>query len=177
MINFIFFFFITLGLTILQTVVIPDCSWSTYCFDLMIINVLYLSLFSQRYWVPFCLVIIGGIMDSLSGAPFFLHTALYLCLFMIVFFLRRLVFQRSAIFVFIVGIASACIHQGLILFTVFLRQGQMAVTPTDYRLCIGQVIWAAVGIPCGVWLLETIHRNLSLAVKQSRRQMADKYGG
>lgn len=177
MMNFIFFFFATLGLVILQTVVIPDFSWFPHSFDLMIINVLYLSLFSQRYWVPFCLVIIGSIMDSLSGAPFFLHTASYLCIYLIVFFLRQLVFQRSAVFVFIVSLASACIYQGLVIFSVFLLQGQKTIAATDYRLCIGQIIWAAVGIPMGVWFLETVHQNFLHAVKQSCRQMARRYRG
>lgn len=177
MMHFIFFFFATLGLVILQTVIIPNFSWFPYCFDLMIINVLYLSLFSPRYWVPFCLVILGSIMDSLSGAPFFLHTVLYLCIYLIVFFLRRLVFQHSAIFVFMVSLVSACIYQGLVMFSVFLLQGHKAITAADYSLCIGQIIWAAVGIPIGVWFLKIMHQKFLHAVKQSRRQMARKYGG
>lgn len=177
MLNFIFFFFATLGLVILQTVVIPDFSWFPHSFDLMIINVLYLSLFSQSYWVPFCLVIIGSIMDSLSGAPFFLHTTAYLCIYLIVFFLRRLVFQRSAVFVFIISLASACIYQGLVMFSVFLLQGHKTIVATDYRLCTGQIIWAAVAIPMGVWFLGAVHRSFSHAVKQSCRQMARKYRG
>jgi len=177
MIHFVFFFFSTLSLVIIQTVVIPDLSWFSHSFDLMIINVLYLILFSPRYWVPFWLVIIGSMMDSLSGAPFFLHTTAYLCIYLIVFFLRRLVFQRSAVFVFIVSLVSACIYQGLVMFSVFLLQGYKAITATDYRLCIGQVIWAAVGIPVGVWFLEAMHQNFSYAVKQSRRHMARKYRG
>lgn len=177
MINFIFFFFATLGLIVFQTVVLPDFFWFPHCFDLMIINVLYLSLFSPRYWVPFWLVVIGSIMDSLSGAPFFLHTASYLCIYLIVFFLRRLVFQRSAIFVFFVSLVSACIYQGLVMFSVFLLQDQNTNASTDYRLCIGQIIWASVGIPIGVWFMEALHQNFSHAVKQSRRHMARKYRG
>ncbi len=177
MMNFTFFFFFTLFLVIIQTVIIPNFSWFPYCFDLMIINVLYLSLFSQRYWVPFCLIIIGSIMDSLSGSSFFLHTTAYLCIYLIIFFLRRLVFQRSAIFVFIVSLVSVCIYQSLVMFSVFLLQGHKAIAATDYRLCIGQVIWAAVGIPIGVWFMETMHRKFLHAVKQSCRHMARKYRG
>jgi len=173
----LFFFSSTLGLVILQTVVLPDFSWFPHCFDLMIINVLYLSLFSPRHWVPFWLVIIGSIMDSLSGAPFFLHTAAYLCIYLIVFFLRRLVFQHSVVFVFIVSIASACIYQGLVMFSVFLLQGQDTGSIADHRLYIGQIIWAAVGIPVGVWVLERLHQNFSYAVKQSRRYIVRKYRG
>ena len=175
MMNFIFFFFFTLFLVIIQTVIIPDFSWFSNCFDLMIVNVLYLSLFSSSCWLPFWLVIIGSIMDSLSGAPFFLHTTAYLCIYLIVFFLRRLVFQHSAIFVFLVSLASAGIYQGLVMFSIFLLHEQSATGTTDYRLCIGQIIWASVGIPIGVRFLGTLHRNFSHAVKQSRRQMARKY--
>lgn len=177
MINFIFFFFATLGLIILQTVVLPDFSWFPHCFDLMVINVLYLSLFSQRYWVPFCIVIIGSIMDSLSGGPFFLHTVSYLCIYVIVFFLRWLIFQHSVIFVFIVGLASVCTYQGLAMFSVFLLQEHKAIAVRDYRLCIDQIIWAALGIPIGVWFLKTMHQKFLHAVKQSRCQMACKYRG
>ena len=155
----------------------PDFFWFPHSFDLMIINVLYLSLFSQHYAVPFCLVLIGSIMDSLSGAPFFIHVSSYLGIYLIVVFLRRLVFQRSAIFVIIVSLASACIYQGLVMFSVFLLQGQKIIAATDYHLCIGQIIWAAIGIPIGVWFLKTVHQNFLYAVKQSRRHMARKYGG
>ncbi|NDY71579.1 hypothetical protein DO021_08140 [Desulfobacter hydrogenophilus] len=175
MINFVFFLFSTLILVITQTVVLPDFSWFSHSFDLMIINVLYLILFSPRYWVPFWLVIIGSIMDSLSGAPFFLHTTAYLCIYLIVFFLRRLVFQRSGIFVFLVSLVSACIYQGLVMFSVFLLQGHKAITATDYHLCIGQVIWAAVGIPVGVWFMEAMHQNFLQVVKRSSGHMAGKY--
>ena len=175
MMNIIFFFLSTLGLILLQTVVLPDFSWFPHLFDLMIINVLYLCLFSPRYFVPFCLIVIGCIMDSLSGAPFFLHTTSYLCIYLIVFFLRQLVFQRSAFFVFIVSFAAVCIDQGLVMFSVFLLQDQKSIASTDYRLCIGQIIWATVGIPIGVLLLKTVHQNYSHAVKQSRRHMARKY--
>lgn len=177
MMDLIFFFFFTLFLVIIQTVVIPGFAWFSHCFDLMIINVLYLSLFSPRYWVPFCLMIIGSIMDSLSGGPFFLHTTAYLCIYLIIFFLRRLVFQRSAIFVFIVSLVSACIYQGLVLFSIFLLHGYNAIGATDYRLCIGQVIWAAVGIPMGVWFLKILHQNYSQVVHKSCRHMARKYRG
>lgn len=177
MINFIFFFFSSLILVIAQTVIIPNFSWFSLSFDLMIINVLYLCLFSQHYGVPFCIVIIGCVMDSLSGGPFFLHTTAYLCIYLIVFFLRRLVFQRSAVFVFIVSLASVSIYQGLVMFSVFLLQGHNAIAATDYRLCIGQIIWAAVGIPLGVWIIKTVHQNFLHAVKQTRRHMIRKYRG
>lgn len=177
MMDLIFFFFSTLFLVIIQTVVIPDVFWFPHCFDLMIINILYLSLFSPRYWVPFGLIIIGSIMDSLSGAPFFLHTTAYLCVYLIIFFLRRLVFQHSAVFVFIVSLASASIYQGLVMFSVFLLQGHRAIVDRDYNLFIGQIIWAAVGIYIGVWLLEILHQYFLHAVKQSCRHMARKYRG
>lgn len=177
MINFIFFFFSNLILVIAQTVIIPNFFWFSHCFDLMIISVLYLSLFSPHYGVPFGIVIIGCVMDSLSGGPFFLHTTAYLCIYLIVFFLRRLVFQRSAVFVFIVSLASVCIYQGLVMFSIFLLQGHKAIAATDYRLCIGQIIWAAVGIPLGVWFIKTIHQNFLHTVKQTRRHMVRKYRG
>lgn len=177
MMNFLFFFFLTLILIVLQTVVLPTFFWFPHSFDLMIINVLYLSLFSIRYWVPLCLIIIGSIMDSLSGAPFFLHTTAYLCIYLIVFFLRRLVFQHNTIFVFIVGLASACIYQGLVMFSIFLIEGRKAIATADCRLGIGQLIWAAVGIPIGIWIVKTTHHNFTHAVKRSHKYMARKYRG
>ncbi|MEZ4551906.1 MAG: hypothetical protein R2874_15955 [Desulfobacterales bacterium] len=84
MMNYVFFFS-TLFWVIIQTVVIPDFSWFPHSFDLMIVIVLYLSLFLRATGVPCWLVIIGSIMDSLSGAPFFLHTTAYLCIYLIVF--------------------------------------------------------------------------------------------
>ncbi len=177
MTNLVFFFIATLTFMILQSVVIPGFSWFPHCFDLMIINVLYLSLFSIRYWVMITLVLIGVIMDSLSGGPFFLHTTSYLCIYLIVFLLRQLVFQHSTAFVLVVSLAAALIHQGLVLFSIFLIQGYQGIATADFSLAAGQIIWAVVGIPAGVWLLGVFHHNFSYAVKISRRQLAGRYRG
>ena len=177
MMTFVFFACVTLTFIILQSVVIPDFSWFPHCFDLMIINVLYLSLLSTRYWMMVSLVFIGVVMDSLSGAPFFLHTTSYLCIYLIVFLLRQLVFQHSTAFVLVVSLAAAFIYQGLVLFSVFLIQGYQGLASADLTLAAGQIIWAVVGIPAGVWFLSVVHHNFLQAVKLSRRQLAGKYRG
>ncbi|MCG8683450.1 MAG: hypothetical protein MI892_01130 [Desulfobacterales bacterium] len=116
-------------------------------------------------------------MDSLSGVPFFLHTFTYIWIYLIVQLFRQFVFQRSALFVMVVSLISVSIHQGLILFSVFLAQGEAGVMAMNYGLILRQMIWGLLFIPSGVWLMNVTRQNYIYAVRQFRREMVRKYRG
>ncbi|MCK5836927.1 MAG: hypothetical protein KAH09_06640, partial [Desulfobacula sp.] len=83
--NAVFFVLFTGVLIILQTIVLPSFDWFSQCFDLMIINVLFLSLVSSHYAMVFAIILIGCIMDSVSGVPFCLHIFSYVWIYIIVY--------------------------------------------------------------------------------------------
>jgi rod shape-determining protein MreD len=100
----------------------------------------------------------GGIMDSLSGAPFFLYTFSYLWIFLIVRLARQLVFQTSVPFILVVSLLSVTIQQGIFLFSLFARQEYTGTWPLNVSLMLQQIAWGAVMIPLGVGLISAGYR-------------------
>lgn len=79
-----FYFFLTLGIVIFQTSILPLLSVSNYVYDVMIPLVVYLAGFRATREGVMVIVILGGVMDSLSGAPFGIFFSCYLWLFIMV---------------------------------------------------------------------------------------------
>ncbi|MCF8113431.1 MAG: hypothetical protein K9K21_06215 [Desulfotignum sp.] len=157
--KWLFFVLITLFLIVLQTIIFPCFSWVSHSFDLMIMLVLFLSLNFSHYAVAVALAVVGGVMDSLSGGPFFLYMFSYIWIFLIVQFVKQLVFQTSTLFVVGVSLLSIIIQQVLILFSVFIRQGQIDAWQMNLTLMIQQVVWGTVMVPAGVWAISLLYRN------------------
>jgi len=119
--KWLFFILISLFLIILQTVIFPGASWFSNSFDLNIILIIFLSLNFPRYWTAAVIACIGGVMDSLSGGPFFVYLFSYIWIFLIVHMARQFVFQTSILFVMVVGLLSVAIQQGIFFFSVVVR--------------------------------------------------------
>lgn len=175
MMDFSFFFMTTLGLIICQTVIFPSLPLFAQSFDILIIVVLYLSLAYSRYGAAFAIAAIGGIMDSISGVPFFHYIFSYLWIFLIVQLFKQLVFQRSVIFVVVVSLAAVAIQQCLTLFSVFVGQGQAGVRGLDYSLAVRQILWGGLFIPPSVWLMNFMRHNYVYTIRRFRRELVRKY--
>lgn len=121
--NAVFFIGLTLFLIVLQTIVLPSFSWFVQCFDLLIIVVLFLSLISSHFSMVFAIVMIGSVMDSISGVPFCFYTFSYLWSYIIVHLAKQMLFKQSIIFILIVSLLSVVIQQGLLLLSVFVSHG------------------------------------------------------
>jgi hypothetical protein len=175
--NILFFVILTLSLIIFQTVIFPSFFWFSQCFDLMIMNIIFLSLVYSHYAVILTIILIGGIMDSISGVAFFHHIFSYLWIYLIVQLFKQFVFQRSVIFILIISLASVLIQQGLILFSVFIEQGRDVIWQKEFTLMLWQLVWGGVFIPPGVWMISQFHRHWIYLVKMLRKQFTHKFRG
>jgi rod shape-determining protein MreD len=151
--KWLFFILISLFLIVLQTVIFPSASWFSNSFDLTIMLIVFLSLRFPRYWMAAVIACIGGVMDSLSGGPFFLYLFSYIWIFLIVQMVKQLVFQTSALFVVAISLVSVLIQQGLFLFSMFVGQDHSTVQKMDISLMVQQAVWGALLIPPGVWTM------------------------
>jgi len=70
MMNGLFFVILTVFLIVFQTVIFPSFIWFSQCFDLMIMNIIFLSLVYSHYAVILTIILIGGIMDSIWSGFF-----------------------------------------------------------------------------------------------------------
>ncbi len=173
----VFFIILTLFLMVVQTIVLPSFSWFEHCFDLVIIDVLFLSLISTHYSMVFAVIFIGCIMDSISGAPFFFHVFAYLWIYIIVTLTRQLLFKQSVFFILIISLLAVLIQHALLLFSVFVHQGGTALQNFNFALLIHQAFWGLVFIPPGIWLVKVCRQNWIFVTGVIHRLVAPKdYG-
>lgn len=163
-----------LFIVVFQTVLLPGFSGTFYFFDLTIILIVYISLYSSHYSAVAAIAGIGGIMDSLSGGPFFLYTFSYVWIFLIVQLARQFVFQTSALFVMVISLLSVAIQQGIFLFSVFARQDYTGVESMDIALMLRQVAWGGVMIPLGVGMISTGNRRWQALIQRMVRNREQK---
>jgi len=172
--NGLYFFIITLFFIVLETIVFPSVSWFSRSFDLIIVLVLFLSLHFPRYAVVMAIASIGGIMDSLSGGPFFLYMFSYLWIFVMVQLVKQFVFQTSGLFILVISMVSVVLQQALGVFSVFIQQGESAVWQMDFVLMIRQVVWGTLLIPLGVWVLSIWYENWRHMVRMLKKNWEQK---
>jgi rod shape-determining protein MreD len=161
-------------IVVFQTVLLPSFSGTFYFFDLTIILIVYISLYSSHYSAVAAIAGIGGIMDSLSGGPFFLYTFSYVWIFLIVQLARQFVFHSSILFVMVISFLSVAIQQGIFLFSVFARQDYTGVEPMDIALILRQVAWGGVLVPLGVGMISTGNRRWQALVQRMVRNREQK---
>ncbi len=175
--NILFFIFLTFFCLVIQTIVLPSFAWFDQCFDFLIIVVLFLSLISTHYSTVFAIIIIGCIMDSLSGVPFFFHVFSYLWIYLIVDIVKQLLFKQSIIFILIISIVAVIIQHALLFLSVFVQHGSQAVADIDFGLLLSQVFWGFIIIPPSIWLTNFLWQYWNYFFKQVQKQMVRKYRG
>ena len=152
----LFFIILSFVLIILQSVVLPGFSWFNQSFDLLIIDILFLSIIASRNTVIFAVIVIGCIMDCISGVPFFFHIFVYLWIYIMVSIVRLLFFDQSALFILIISLLSVVIQQVVLFFSVFINQGGIHLLKFEFDLLIKQTFWGFVFIPLSIWVIDGI---------------------
>ncbi len=177
MMNLLFLAIVTVSLIFFQTIIFPSFFWFSQCFDLMIVNIIFLSLAYSHYAVILMIILVGGIMDSISGVAFFHHIFSYLWIYLIVQLFKQFVFQRSVIFILIISLVSVLIQQGLILFSIFIEQGGEAIGQMDFSLMLWPLFWGSLLIPTGVWMINALRQYWMYLGKRLKKQFAPRYRG
>ena len=167
--HIVFFIVLTLFLIVTQTIILPSFSWFDQCFDLLIIEILFLSFISSHFSIVLAIIIIGCVMDSISAIPFFYHILSYVWIYIIVQIIKQLLFQRSTLFIFIISIVSISIQHGFLLFSVFVHQGAGSILEFNFGLLIRQVFWGVVFIPPSIWVLNVFWQNWILKTKNFQK--------
>ncbi len=157
--NAVFFIILTIFLIVIQTIILPSFSWFDQCFDLMIIEILFISFISSHFSIVLAIIIIGCVMDSISVIPFFYHIFSYVWIYIIVTIVKQLLFQRSTLFIFIISVVSIAIQHGFLLLSVFIHQGANTIFTFNFALLIRQMFWGVVVIPPSIWLLNIFWQN------------------
>ncbi len=173
----LFFIILTVSLIILQSIVFPFFSWSEQCFDLLIIDIFFLSLIATRHTMIFAVIVIGCIMDSISGVPFSYYVLSYLWIYIMVYIARQLFFDQSVIFVICISLLSVIIQHVLLLFSILIRQGSTGFLEFDFDLLIKQVFWGFIFIPLSMWVINIFWVRWKFMTKLIHKQLIQNYKG
>ena len=96
---------VSLGLIILQATLIPLLPFSDKIYDLLVPYVLYLGLFRPAWKTLPIIILLGLVMDNLSGGPFGLFTSIYFWLFLGAIWMRTFIHASN---MFLLPIVVAC---------------------------------------------------------------------
>lgn len=173
----LFIIFLTFFLIILQSTVFPYFSWFDQCFDLLIIDILFLSLIASRHSMIFAVIVVGCAMDSISGVPFYYHVFSYLWIYIMVNIVRQLFFDQSFLFILIISFISVIIQHVLLLFSIFINSGHDFSLEFDFGLLIKQTLWGFIFIPLSLWVINIFWLRWNLMAKLMHKQLSQKQKG
>lgn len=158
--KFFFFIMLSLVLIIAQTSIFPGFSFFSQSFDLLIVNVIYLSLISSNPCMILVVILLGTIMDSLSGAPFGIYISVYVWIFISVQGMKIFVHPGSIVLLPIVSSMAVLIENLFLLFSFFVRNGKNAVSAQDFVFMVKQIMWAFVFIPLLIVIIHAVQKSL-----------------
>jgi rod shape-determining protein MreD len=164
----IFISVLTVCLIIFQSVIFPSFSFFHQSFDILLIVVLLISISSVHNSMIVPVIIIGWIMDSISGVIFFLNIFSYLFIYMLIALIKRIIFKQSFFFIIIISFLAVIIQNCIIIFSVFVTQGTEAVLALNYALIIKQALWGMFFIPPAVFFFQKCQKDLRLVIKKNK---------
>ena len=175
--NAVFLILLTFFLTIMQAVILPNFSFFSGCFDLVIIAALFLSLISTHHSMVIALILIGCVMDSISGVPFFFHIFSYVSIYLIVHLVKRLIFKQSIIFLLIISLTAVLIQHAMLLFSMFVRQEAGTILRFDFFLLAKQAFWGLIIIPLCISFIQIYWQDWTMMTRRMKNQMAESNRG
>ncbi len=170
-----YLFYVMTGflLIVFQTSVLPALPLSGNVYDLLIVFVIYLGLFCPLVEALSSVLVLGVVMDSLSGTPFGLYFSSYFWLFFGLRWLTRF-FHAGNVLLLVFTIAMGVVFENLIFFlasSLFRSFGDL-VGPALGTLTV-QCLWAGFTGPVVFEFIKTGHRRWLAACKR----LSERRGG
>jgi cell shape-determining protein MreD len=155
-----------LFLIILQTVIIPALTLLDRFYDLMIPFVVYLGLFRPvRESLPFVLLL-GFVMDNLSGSPVGLYLTTYFWLFVGVKGIARLLQVKDRLLIIMLIVAVGVLVENLIfLGTLTILGPEQQLAGNAARTVVVQVLWALWTGPVFLMIFKNMQKKLDLGFR------------
>lgn len=140
--NILFYLILSLLLIILETVVMPCFQMFGRFYDLLIPFVLYLGLYRPvREGLPFVLLL-GFMVDCLSGGPSGLFLTIYFWLFILTRWIVTFLHAGNK-WLWIISVAIGVLVEDLIIIATLNLLGDSTVAPAQSAdRVVGQLLWA-----------------------------------
>jgi len=145
-----------LSLIILQTTILPYFSVFHGIYDLLIPFVIFICIYLPlRESLPFVLIL-GLVMDNLSGSPFGLYLTFYFWLLVGVRWIIRFLRVGNNFLLSLVTVVAVLIENILILITFALSGSDWQLPADIFRNIALQFLWAIVTVPLFLFCLMTL---------------------
>ncbi len=156
--NYGFYIITCLILIVIQTVIMPDLPVISSFYDLTTIFVIYLGVLrSTRESLP-VVILLGVVMDNLSGTPLMVYTTAYFWLYLCVRWLSRILqvgLRFRLALIVILGISLETVIS-VVSFGGFEALAEMP--PADIGKIIVRLLWALFLGPILILILQRLHR-------------------
>ncbi len=162
--KFLFYIILFILLIIVQTAILPNFPFFSQSFDLLIVNILYMSIVFSSPWLLVVIVLQGCIMDSISGTPFGLYMSAYLWICILVQIMKRFVHSGNIIFLPFISALSVFVENFFLVFFFFVRYGEANFYSQDIMLMVKQMAWAFFIAPLMIWIIHVLQKKWSLFV-------------
>lgn len=164
-----------LFLLIVQTAILPHIPVLRGMYDLLIPFVIFISIcLPMRESLPFALIL-GLIMDNLSGSPFGLYLTLYLWLFIGVCFIRGFLRVSNKFLLSAIVVIAVLIENSLMI-TIFLFFDTAGRLPADaFVVLTQQFLWAVATGPVFLLSLLALAKRFNIQWEGAAPQ-TDVYG-
>ena len=156
--NYGFYICICLIMIVIQTVIMPDLPVISSFYDLTTIFVIYLGVLrGTRESLP-VVILLGVVMDNLSGTPLMVYTTAYFWLYICVRWLGRILqvgLRFRLALIVILGISLETVIS-VVSFGGFEALAEMP--PADIGKIIVRLLWALFLGPILILILQRLHR-------------------
>ena len=159
--RYCFYIGTSLLLIIIQTTVLPYFSLFNGFYDLLIPFVIFLIIcLPLRESLPFILVL-GFIMDSLSGSPFGLYLIVYFWLFVSLRWITRYLRVSNKLLLSLFVIGAVLVENVLVTGTLTIFGAGRQFSPQAVKMITLQLLWTVFTGPMFLLALLTIHKRLN----------------
>lgn len=155
--TYIFYIFITLGIVIFQTSIIPFLGVLKYVYDLMVPLVIYLGIFRKAREGICVIVFFGVIMDTISGAPFGMFLTCYLWLFILVKWIQTFLNVGSTIILPFVVALSILVENMIFLGVGSILHSNTMISKRSLHILFVLMLWAICTGPLVIRFIRYSH--------------------
>ncbi len=166
--TYIYYALICLTLIVFQTSVVPCLMPSHFFYDALIPFIVYLGVFQPGYGSFAFLLVLGLIMDGLSGGAYGVYLATYVWLYAGVRLLGRIFRLRNSVILLIILVSGVCLENAVFWGSILLS-GQGARMYWFPIQSIGmQVLWTALAGLILIKIFETLQKLWSHRIRALR---------
>ncbi len=153
-----FFFCISIGLIVFQTCIIPVLPLLINFYDLMVPLIAYLcTTRSMRESLPI-IIIVGLIMDQLSGSPFMLHVTAYFWLYLSLRWITKVLQVGNRLRLPFIVSFGVLIENFIFMSNIALVEPGMRFPAVAARIAAVQFIWALFTGPLFLVFFKQTHK-------------------